>query len=638
MLIMEKNYDSWPLNVSFDTQLLPVFFLPDGIRDVDIKKLEKIKSKATSMHDSRTLKEANRTQDLLLSNYVCVEFFKHLLQQGKISIKTTPTAYGEILYSDFFNSKIIEFIKNKNNDILQIISKAEIVSIIKKHFSNLSLLNILSLIDDVADFSTFTLDLRSISKPNKEIVRQIQEEIVEKIKMGYLDNGFKRYDAGFKFVNFPYEDILDNDLAKDICMLSESYRIDRKSLSGLIAGQQYFKRPIPIDEVNDCTIMAICSLLNLPLISEDSKCLSSNIEDFKRENKAFHSKKKSRVVIGEPFSPSGFISTFFKEEFKDYIKTFRIPQDIMEIDKRGLIKNTINEIVNSETLSLTGLKNATDEEKCRQNRERYNQAFDSVKNASECEFLSSDELFEDGEDRVEHIKDFVYDSRRMFTDVIQPQTINELMQNLKRKIADVEERFWKYDIERKNRTFTDVTKNNDLKKVLVSSKDCYYDLMVVMNYILKNCLYGKTKQDLSEGIAQVLHSYGIKYIVNNTGMICGIVYEGLIFQIDDEQQDRIENKHLSVEYNTDDLSDEMAFLIGTNSRTFDVSGVDRIFDIYLRHYIEKHPNRLFTDRRTFNDIKALIRSLNGDDNFEYNKRDIQICGLMGDFRRKEHRE
>ena len=242
---MHSNISNLPLNISFDTHILSNFVLPSAFDELDILRLESIMNETS---DNAEYKSAYYSQKVLLENYCCIKFLKHMLENNKIKLHITPTAHSELIHSKVLEDKFLEFIEYNNYDISGLIPDHEIVSIVHEYAkqSKINSLNsITQLISSAKDFSTFETPLASLSTPNKHLVKMIQNSILTRIKEHQFCYNLECFNDNVDFIYFPYEDsILENDLRKDIFCLSESYRIDRKRIQQDSNGRQIIKNKI----------------------------------------------------------------------------------------------------------------------------------------------------------------------------------------------------------------------------------------------------------------------------------------------------------------------------------------------------------------------------------------------------------
>lgn len=630
---MEQDLSNEPLQISFDTQLVPSFLLAEESDEDDIIRQETIKQNSKDYYCQL---DAHNSQKLLLQNYCCLKFLRHLIAEKKVHLNITPTAYSEIMTSQFLEEKFAEIIADNDYDISRLIPDDEISKIVNKHIENLEGINfnvINQITERAINFTDFMTPLSYLRTPNKKLIKNIQIDLFNRLKERIFYLNAKEYNDSIKFIYFPYKtSILENDLAKDILTLSESYRIDRKRTVLKGKEKKLSHDRIPISEINDCTIMATSSLLSLPLISEDAKALSTKIDVYKDENKIFnkHHSNSQRRAIGEPFSPSDFIITFFKDEFLEFIETFKIPKEIQDIDHENLIARTIQRIKDTPVAVIgktaSQIVKIPEKTRCADNRNRYNKSFknaDWIHQLSE--FISPVDFLEQlNSPSAEKVKHSVSNARKIQA-TIWAIAIDRELHQLDNTLVELENKYW--GIGKRDANNISLSKSNiDLTHVAQTSKECFYKLLVIINHILKSYLYGENCYTLPDEVQSVLDAYNIKCICDGNNNVFGVAYDGITFTLPKgKTKSEVEFKKLDIEYDTHNLSDTTALLLSTNRSTCFTGGLNPILNKYMANFRKKYGEEI-TQKNTYTagDVFDHIRSLDYSDNKEYTKRDLQI--------------
>lgn len=626
---MEKDMSKVPLNISFDTQLVPIFLLPEEFDEIDIIRQENIKQNSKDYYEQS---DAYNSQKLLLQNYCCLKFLRHLLAENKLHLNITPTAYSETMTSQFLEEKFSEMIADNDYDISNLIPETEIRQIVVKHIKHIKTISldaINQLTEHTKNFRDFMTPLSYLRTPNKTLIKDIQTDLFNRLKERVFYLNLQDYEDSVKFIYFPYKtSILENGLAKDILSLSEAYRIDRKRT--ILKGQskKLSHSRIPISEINDCTIMATSSLLSLPLISEDAKALSTKIDVYKDENKIFNSRHSDRRAIGEPFSPSDFIITFFKDEFLEFIKDFEVPEEISSVDKENLIARTIQSIKDTP-VSVIGKKPSQfikipETERCAINRERYNNSFENATWNKETELLSPKEFLEDiNSTSAENAKHSVSNTRKIHS-IIWSFTIEEELNRLDSELLNLENAFWGFG-KRDGNTISLSKKDVNLTRVATISKECLYKLLVIINHILKSYLYGEKEVSLPNKIQQILKEHNLECLSDGNGNIYGLAFEGISFTFpSNKTKEDIEFKKLAIEYDSHNLTDKSALLLSTNRYTCFIGGLTSVLNTYLKRFRSSYGELAEKNHYSASDIFDHIRSLDSAEDEEYSKRNMQI--------------
>jgi len=640
---MAKDYSSLPINASFDTNILLNIFFGETTEDSDIIRMNDIKENNPQVVARTSAKNSLKT---LLSNYCCIKFFRHLMKNQKLNLMITPTAYSEISYSYFITDILMDLLKENNYNIFKFITVQEYNQILNHYNSKKPLYQ--STIANISNFSNF--------KPydNSTLVSRIQNAIFRRIKEKFFEANLINYTDSVEFLHIPGN---TNPLRDTIYQLSESYLIDRKRTSDNKHIDGDF---IPQLEVNDSTIMATCALLNIPLISADSKALSSKIEIYHEENKLINKRNPNSplLALGEPFSPKDFILRFYKDEFLSFIKDFEIPQDILDIDDEDIIQDTINYITNTPVPLFGENPNKssklTDEEKLTKNRERYNQSFDNNRSLADVKFLTTNDCFSQIHSDYVSTASKAVTHRREVMHAIQAQILTNEIDVFEKKFEELENAFWGIT-KREGNTFTPSKKNDvNLLNISTLSTDCFYQLLVVVNHILKHSLYGFKQSDIPNEITDFLNKHNFNCIYDSNSYICGIAMDGIIFKINEhpnqgsnnssisigynpaQQRDEEKRMHnrLQVEYNVDQLSDKTALLLGTSSfSSYRPYTFCKILNTYMSNFREKHSNffRAYECRNRYSaeDVRNFINTeLSSLQNLGQKKRSDQIDQLM----------
>ena len=100
---MIEDISNLPLNISLDTQILPDILLPAALDELDIIRLNSL---VHSSNNAQNYMSSQGNLKLALRNYCSTKFLRHLINSGKVKVHITPTAYSEIVHSNFINDII----------------------------------------------------------------------------------------------------------------------------------------------------------------------------------------------------------------------------------------------------------------------------------------------------------------------------------------------------------------------------------------------------------------------------------------------------------------------------------------------------------------------------------------------------
>jgi hypothetical protein len=463
-------------------------------------------------------------------------------------------------------------------------------------------------------------------------------DFLELVKKEYVQMGLSKSSANVNFINFPYfQNIAENGLAKDILSLSTRYRIDRKYLDPKTTDGTLLGRAVPVSEVNDCTIMATCALTGMMLVSEDYRALVNNSEIFEYENSRFNKKStiktnSKRVARGLPISTKDFILSFFKQEYIEFMKDFKIPEDIQKIDELegGILQATDKYIKETEVPLL--IKSDKNKNNYARNRKSYNDAFEMLSgvNAGECNILSFNDFFK-GVGVVDHVNDVVRDSWGTLNEKITPDIIDKELEKFEKNLDKLESEYWKTDVViDKYPCKIDPKQNEKLEQVLSFSNETCYEILGIIDFILKDCLYSKTERDVSYEIDTILKKHKIKYICGSNGLIEGITFNGVNYKLSDlNKTEDLRNKKIDISFDNKSLTGQIVLLFGTNSFTF--KGIERFLKIYLDDY-KKTSNSYDTNNKCTDTglLRGFMGALSRGEDTAFNKKINQIKAYLGE--------
>lgn len=598
-----------PFNISLDTQLLINFLIGDSYDEESILDLEE-KIQTSNNPNQKANDKAN--QNRLLRNYIVVKFMRHLISEGKLNINITPTTMAEIVYSNAFHKALIDN-NNLNDLVLKCVPAKDRNAIIIAYFEKYHIRDSYKsdIINDVMNFSTFTLKpekTNSLLHQNNTLIHEIQSEIIKLLKLNICQNSLDEHPERFNFIHFPVTgDPLDNSLLNHIYQLSEIYRIDKKHVTTDGEHMVVANRGVPIHEINDTTIMATCSLLGLPLVSEDTKGLTSFNDIFAEANKKYNDSHKGTLPLGEPLSLIDFATNFYKDEFLKFAESFQIPKEISSIDHKKLIQQCIKEIkqgIPSAKFLANNKKSLSEQEICAASIAKYNARFKTLSQNDELELLSCEKFFAIESTATKNdIINFIQSSRKTFDDVLL-HILQTRMKKFDEKIDELERICWGLK-KKTDKELTKSSKNQNIPHTALHAKECLYSLLTTANHLLKK-LYKQSPTDISYTLFNGISNLGFEILYNKKG-VYGLGYKGLLFTLPQNLTDpELEQAKLSMKYNISKMDDSTILLMASNPYTSCRSGIANAFKEYITRFKQKYSEYVLEEPCPANKIKEIL--------------------------------
>lgn len=623
-----------PLFTSLDTQILFSFILDPSFDETNIINLE---SKITQETDYETKRTLIGSKTVHLKNYPCIKFLRHLLNTGKIKVEITPTAYSEIKHSRFLKNLILGQLKSGELNPLTLLSAQDISTScnrnILKHRISSDINTRNQIRYNALDFTHY----RPGQTPRSTFqaaIQDIQDELFDKICDSLFNSTLSdEYNDKFLFAIFPQNvDGSNNKLLSDIFELSEQYRLDRKRLIEGSNGQIIDPVQIKLSEVNDCTIMATCALTNIPLITEDFEALATKEHIYKDENKIFNKKHPDRRALGEPFSPQDFIINFFKPEFEEFIKTFRIPTEIVDADPHNFAQETIDNILNTEPVLIGKNKNTeslSEVQICHTNKERYINAHNSILSVNECYYLSPEKFFDTAHSSAIYSQtaSSVASQRDLHLSTILT-IFHRHFNDFKIAVDELEKTFWGIS-KRNGESLTFNNKPFNTLRIASKSKEALYKFLVAVNYIFKRDLYGKDIDNLDPELISNLEDSNIEFVLDNN-IITGIRFKGIQLSLPSGiNPDDLEQAKLDFGYIVEELDPKTSLLLGTNPFVFTRSGMTKVLSKYISDF--SRANSMYrndlNNHPTIEDMREIDIHAHQDDK-EFTKHNKQILAFI----------